>query len=146
MSFFPTTNAKSNGANFAEQNRECGVFTGVIKDIREIHSNSNSTVFGVIEIEVPGKAGVFQDYLNFNQEKATESMGYLVSHCKSAILSAGETIANPDEEKDMAWVEASYKKLKDGKMKVTFQQSMNSRGQLNINFVTASETPENPGF
>lgn len=146
MSFFPNTNAKSNGANFTEQNRKCGNFTGIIKDIREIHSNSNNTVFGVIEIEVAGEPGVFQDYLNFNPAKATESMGYLVAHCKSAILSAGQPISNPDEEKDMAWVETSYQKLRDGKMPVHFQQSMNSRGQLNINFTTASETPENAGF
>ena len=146
MSIFPNTNAKSNGANFPEQNRTCAQFTGVIKDIRPIKSNSNATVFAVIEIEVQGQPGVFQDYLNFNPDKATESMGYLVSHCKSAILSAGQEITNPDEEKDMEWVEKSYNKLKDGKMPITFQQSANSRGQLNINYVSASEVPTNAGF
>ena len=70
MSFFPTTNAKSNGANFPEQNRKCGPFSGVIKDIRPIKSNSNNTVFAVIELEVQGEPGVFQDYLNFNPKKA----------------------------------------------------------------------------
>ena len=146
MSFFPQTNAKSNGANFPEQNRKCGTFTGVIKDIRPIKSNNNSTVFAVIELEVDGEPGVFQDYLNFNPDKAAESMGYLVSHCKAAILSAGETISNPDEEKDMDWVEKSYAKLKDGKIKLNFQQSSNSRGQLNINYVSASDVPQNAGF
>lgn len=146
MSIFPTTNAKSNGANFPEQNRECGQFTGYIKAIRPIKSNSNSTVFAVIELEVPGKPGVFQDYLNFNENKATESMGYLVSHCKSAILSTGNTISNPDEEKDMDWVEQSYDKLMKSKANLTFQQSSNSRGQLNINYVSPSEVPASQGF
>lgn len=146
MSIFPQTDAKSNGANFPEQNRKCGPFTGVIKDIRPIKSNSNSTVFAVIELEVEGEPGVFQDYLNFNPEKATESMGYLVSHCKAAILSAGLPIANPDEEKDMNWVEESYDKLKKAGAKLNFQQSANSRGQLNINFVAAGEAPQSLGF
>lgn len=146
MSFFPNTNAKSNGANFPEQNRKCGPFTGVIKALRPIKSNSNSTVFAVLELEVEGEPGVFQDYLNFNPEKATESMGYLVSHCKAAILSAGLTINNPDEEKDMAWVEDSYNKLMKAGAKLNFQQSSNSRGQLNINFVAAGEVPASAGF
>lgn len=146
MSFFPTTNAKSNGANFPEQNRKCGEFQGVIKDIRPIKSNSNNTVFAVIELEVQGEPGVFQDYLNFNPKKATESMGYLVSHCKSAILSAGLSLSNPDEEKDMQWVEASYQKLKDAKKVLNFQQSANSRGQLNINYIPVSEQPVSAGF
>lgn len=146
MSFFPTTNAKSNGANFPEQNRKCGPFVGVIKDIRPIKSNSNSTVFAVIELEVEGEPGVFQDYLNFNPDKAAESMGYLVSHCKAAIESAGLPISNPDEEKDMGWVESSYDKLKKSGAKLNFQQSANSRGQLNINFVAAGNQTQDLGF
>lgn len=146
MSIFPNTNAKSNGASFPQQNRSTGIFTGVIKDIREIKSNTASTVFGVIEIEVEGQSGVFQDYLNFNPDKAVESMGYLVSHCKAAIESAGKTIDNPDEEKTMAWVEQSYNKLKDGKLPITFQQTINSRGQLNINFVSKDSATQDMGF
>lgn len=144
---FPQTNIKSSGANFPQQNRECGTFTGIITAIRPISSKNNATVFAVIEIEVAGKAGVFQDYLNFNPEKAVESMGYLVSHCKAAIESAGKEISNPEEEKDIEWVEQSYNKLMTGKTPVTFQQSANSKGQLNINFVgnTQSATDE-PDF
>ena len=146
MSFFPNTNAKSNGNNFPEQNRECGQFEGVIKALRPIKSNSNSTVFAVLELEVAGKPGVFQDYLNFNENKAAESMGFLVSHCKAAILSAGLPISNPDAEKDMAWVEESYNKLMKNGAKLTFQQSANYRGQLSINYVSAGSQTENLGF
>lgn len=138
MAIFPTSTAKSNGANFPQQNRETGPFTGVITAMRPIHSNSNNTVFAVLEMTVEGKAGLFLDYLNFNPAKETESVGYLVSHCKAAIESAGGNITNPDEEKDLTWVETSYQKLIDKKAKVNFQQSMNSKGQLNINFITAS--------
>lgn len=140
MAIFPTSTAKSNGANFPQQNRETGDFTGVITAMRPIRSNSNNTVFAVLEIAVEGKAGLFQDYLNFNPAKETESVGYLVSHCKAAIESAGGQISNPDEEKDLTWVETSYQKLIDKKAKVKFQQSMNSRGQLNINFINTSTT------
>lgn len=145
MAIFPTSTAKSNGANFPQQNRETGDFTGVITAMRPIHSSSNNTVFAVLEIAVEGKAGLFQDYLNFNPAKEAESVGYLVSHCKAAIESAGGQISNPDEEKDLTWVEASYQKLIDKKAKVSFQQSMNSRGQLNINFINTSTTNPN-GF
>lgn len=140
MAIFPTSTAKSNGANFPQQNRETGDFTGVITAMRPIRSNSNNTVFAVLEIAVEGKAGLFQDYLNFNPAKEAESVGYLVSHCKAAIESAGGQISNPDEEKDLTWVETSYQKLIDKKAKVKFQQSMNSRGQLNINFINTSTT------
>ena len=140
MAIFPTSTAKSNGANFPQQNRETGDFTGVITAMRPIRSNSNNTVFAVLEIAVEGKAGLFQDYLNFNPAKEAESVGYLVSHCKAAIESAGGQISNPDEEKDLTWVETSYQKLIDKKAKVEFQQSMNSRGQLNINFINTSTT------
>ena len=140
MAIFPTSTAKSNGANFPQQNRETGDFTGVITAMRPIRSNSNNTVFAVLEIAVEGKAGLFQDYLNFNPAKEAESVGYLVSHCKAAIESAGGQISNPDEEKDLTWVETSYQKLIDKKAKVDFQQSMNSRGQLNINFINTSTT------
>lgn len=133
MSFFPTTDVKSNGANFAEQNRKTGSFTGKIKDIRQIKSSNNPTVFAVIEIEVPGEPGVFQDYLNFNPAKAEKSMGFLVSHAKSAVLSTGNTV--DDGEKDMAWVENAYTQIGNNHLDVHFTQSMNANGQLNINYI-----------
>lgn len=144
MSFFPTTDVKSNGANFAEQNRKTGSFTGKFKDIRPITSKSNPTVFAVIEIEVPGEPGVFQDYLNFNPNKAENSMGFLVSHAKSAVLSTGNKV--DDSEKDIAWVEAAYKQIGDKHLDVHFSQSMNANGQLSINYIpkesqTVATTP-----
>lgn len=141
MSFFPQTNTKSNGNAVSQANRECGNFKGIIKDIREIKSTNNPSVFAVIDIEVEGKPGVFQDYLNFNPQKAEQSMGFLVAHCKSAILSTGAPISNPDEEKDMNWVETSYTKLKDSKSVLHFQQSADANGRLNINYIPVSQQP-----
>lgn len=146
MSFFPQTNTKSNGANFPQQNRKSGNFHGKIVAIREITSSKNPTVFGVIELEVEGEAGVFQDYLNFNPDKAESSMGYLVSHCKAAIESSGQKISNPDEEKDMEWVEKSYEKLKKANAILYFNQSVNSQGQLNINFIPETKEDDDEGF
>lgn len=137
--FFPQTQAKSNGAGFAEQNRKCSTFTGKISAIRPIKSDKNPTVFGVIEITVDGEPGVFQDYLNFNPNKAQESMSFLVSHCKSAIISTGNEVINPDEEKDMAWVERSYRQIVDQNLSVTFNQSQNNRGQLNITYLAPQQ-------
>lgn len=134
MSFFPQTTVTASGNNYTQANLECGDFTGIIKDIREIKSNSNPTVFAVIDIEVEGKPGVFQDYLNFNSNKAEQSMGFLVSHTKQAILSSGNTV-DLNENKDMAWVEQSLNKLKESKTKLDFNQSCNSKGQVNITFI-----------
>lgn len=139
MAFFPTTNVKSNGASFSEQNKTCSTFTGKISAIREIKSDKNPTVFGVIEIKVDGQPGVFQDYLNFNPSKANKSMSFLVSHCKACISSTGQAISNPEEEKDMDWIEKSYNKIKDGGLSVTFTQSMNAKGQLNISYIEANQ-------
>ena len=133
MSFFPQTNIKSNGANFAEQNRKCGTFTGKIARIRQITSKNNPTVFAVIELEAPNEPGVFQDYLNFNPQKAEKSMGFLVAHAKSAVLSTGNTV--DETEKDMNWVESAYAKIGNEQLDVCFTQSMNANGQLNINYI-----------
>lgn len=132
-SFFPKTSEKSNGQGFTNQNRKVGQFTGVISNLRPIHSKTNPTVFAVIDITVQGEQGVFQDYLNFNSTKATQTMSYLVNHTKSLITSAGyET--DPEEEKDMEWVEESIKELVKNKATVTFAQSLNSKG-LTINYL-----------
>ena len=142
MSFFPITNAKSNGANFAQRNEKCAEFIGKLTAIRQITSKTNPTVFAVVEIEVPGEPGVFQDYLNFNPTKAEQSMSFLVSHVKQAIQSAGYPV--DDAEKDMAWVEKAYNQLIVNKCDVHFAQSRSTRG-LNITYLPQegkSQTPE----
>lgn len=140
MSFFPQTNIKANGNNYTVANLKCGEFTGVIKDIRQIKSNANPTVFAVVDIEVAGEPGLFQDYLNFNSNKAEQSMGFLVSHTKQAVISAGKTVSL-DEEKDMAWVESTLSNLKDTQTPIHFRQSQNGQGRVTINFIPASTKP-----
>ena len=133
---FPQTNIKSNGNNFTTQNRTCDTFTGIIKAIRGAKSARNASLFAIVDLEVEGQPGVFQDFLNFNPAKETQSMSYLVNHTKAAILSAGLTIANQDEEKDMTWVRNSWNKLMTRGAKLRFVQTMNGKGQLDINFVS----------
>ena len=129
---FPKCDVKSNGANFPQQNRKCSRFTGTFKQMREISSQRSSTVFGVIEIEVSGESGVFQDYLNFNPQKPEKSMGFLVAHCKAAAKAAGLEISD-EEEHDMEWVQKTYESLM-GKS-VRFEQTMNANGQTSINYL-----------
>lgn len=131
-SFFPKTNARSTGQGFTNQNRRVGEFKGKLKALRPIRSRQNPTVFAVIDIEVPGEQGVFQDYLNFNPNKDAQSMSYLVNHTKSLIASAG--YESTDEEQGMDWVEATIKELVDNGVEITFNQSRNQNG-LSINYL-----------
>ena len=87
----PITQVKSAGSNISIANTETGRFTGRIKDIRNITSARANTVFAVIDIEVPGKSGLFTDYLNFNQAKAEQSMSFLVNHIKQMCQSANQS-------------------------------------------------------
>lgn len=132
-SFFPKTDAKSNGQGYTNQNKKIGEFTGKLCSLRPIRSKKNPTVFAVIEIAVNGEQGVFQDFLNFSSVKASESMSYLVNHTKSLITSAGYE-ADASEEQDMEWVENAIKELVENKAEVTFVQSMNTRG-LSISYL-----------
>ena len=138
MSFFPQSKIKSNGNNFPQQNRTTGQFVGKIKAIREIKSNSNPTVFGVIELEVEGQPGVFQDYLNYNPNKAEQSVGFLVSHAKACVLSTGATV-NADEEKDLNWVESTYRALLANQADIHFTQTADQNGRVSINYDAQQE-------
>lgn len=129
---FPSTKIKSSGAGFAQQNTKLGEFKGRIKALRGIASSKAHTVFGVIDIEVEGELGVFQDYLNFNEAKATESMNYLVNHTKALVQSAGFEV-DPNEEKDIAWVQQVITELAENHAEVSFTQRQVNRG-LSINY------------
>lgn len=130
--FFPQCAVKSNGQGYTNQNRKTGPFKGQLKALRPIRSKTNPTVFAVLDIEVPGELGVFQDFLNFNPAKAEQTMSYLVNHVKALAYACGETV-NPDEEKDMAWVEQTLTALVNKHATVAFTQDPNKRG-LSINY------------
>lgn len=138
MPFFPTSNLKYSGEAFQQRNEETGDFYGFIKDIRPIKSNTNSTVFGVIEIEVPGKPGVFQDYLNYNPAKAQQNTDFIVSHAKQAVLSTGKSVNADLLQQSVDWAEKVYNQIKDEHLRIHFAQNRTSRG-LNIVYIPQSE-------
>lgn len=140
-SFFPTSNLTSDGSEYDEQNLTCDTFVGRIVEIKPLKSNKTKSLFGVIKIEVAGQPGTFQDFLHFSPDKAQGSLAFLVSHCKSAILASGNQYS--DGEKNMQWVEASYKKLMDTKAELKFQQIRTERG-YEIRYIPT--VPQSTGF
>lgn len=145
---FPTTNAKSNGNEVATRNTTCGNFSGIITEVQEDNldrmQNTKKTLCAVIHIQVNGQPGEFNHFIHFNPEKEQASIGKMVADCKAAILSTGQTISNPDEEKGVDWVKESYYKLRDAKMVVVFNQSQDSQGRINLTFNPAPQ--QNVGF
>lgn len=145
MIAIPQTKLTSAGSSFASQNRKSGTFKGTIIDIREIKSHTTPTLFGVVEIQVPGESGVFQLYLNFNDstpEKAQGSLDFIVAQAKNAILSSGATV--DDGEKTLEWAVQSLEKLKESKAEVAFTQSERMNGQLDLRFI--AQVQQNPVF
>lgn len=140
-SFFPTTTLTSDGSEYDEQNINCGEFVGRIVDIKPLKSTKTPSLFGVVKIEVEGQPGTFQDFLHFSANKAQGSLAFLVSHCKTAILASGNQYS--DGEKNIQWVEASYKKLMDSKAQLKFQQIKTERG-YEIRYIPAVQ--QSTGF
>lgn len=137
-SFFPKSDVKSTGEGYTNQNRAIGSnIKGKIKALRPLKSAKNPTVFAVIDIEVPGQFGVFQDFLNFSAEKPEQSMSYLVNHTKAILASAGLEDTEEDAEKDMDWVESALKALAEGHYVVNFNQEQTPRG-LDITYNPAN--------
>lgn len=128
---WPTTQTKSNGNGYTNQNKSVGQFQGTITGLRPITSQKDPTVFAVIDIQVPGKVGKFQDFLHYNPEKDTQSMSFLVNRTKAILQSAGYEV-NSDGEMDINWVQQVLTELigKD----VRFVQERVERG-LDIQYI-----------
>lgn len=130
---WPTTAARSNGNGYINQCRAVGQFRGSIKNIRPLQSQKDSTVFAVIDIEVPGKVGMFQDYLHFNPAKEAASISFLVNRTKAIAASAGYD-TDENEEHDIDWVRETIEELVQAKAQVAFIQERVERG-LDIQYL-----------
>lgn len=130
---WPTTAARSNGNGYINQCRAVGQFRGSIKNIRPLQSQKDSTVFAVIDIEVPGKVGMFQDYLHFNPAKEAASISFLVNRTKAIAASAGYD-TDENEEHDINWVRETIEELVQAKAQVAFIQERVERG-LDIQYL-----------
>lgn len=130
---WPKTQVKSNGNGYVNQNRCSGQFVGTLKALRPIVSQKDPTVFAVIDIAVPGKVGVFQDFLHFNEQKAEASMSFLVNRVKAIMASAGAG-EEEESEHDIAWVQNILQELIAGQAQVKFIQEHVARG-LDIQYI-----------
>lgn len=140
---FPTSTVKSNGNEVTTRNLACGTFTGKIIEVQEDNldrmQNAKRTLCAVLHIKVDGQAGEFNHFIHFNPDKAQASIGKMVADCKAAILSAGQPV--DETEHDAAWVKEKYCKLRDSNLPVTFTQSTDSQGRVNLNFTGAVQQP-----
>lgn len=130
---WPNTEARSNGNGYINQCRAVGQFKGNIKNIRPLRSQKDNTVFAVIDIEVPGKIGLFQDYLHFNPTKENASISFLVNRTKAIAASAGYD-TDEDKEHDINWVRETIEELVRAKAQVAFIQERVERG-LDIQYL-----------
>lgn len=126
-------NLTSAGNAYDSQNKATGTFYGHLKSMRAIKSANNPTCFAVIDIEADNERKPFQVYLNYNKDKAQQSMDFLVRRIKDLAIACGKEV-KLDEVRDRDWLETTTKKLVDEKAGLWFKQSETKRG-LEIEFL-----------
>lgn len=150
MLAFPKTNVKATGQSYDRRNESTGIFHGHIKEIREIKSESDPTVFGVVDIKADKQPGIFQFFLHYNPDttedrpnepgssKASRSAGFLRDSAKDLIIACGQTPNSPKAGEEVAWAEKAFNKVEQDKLAFWFQQRRTSRG-LDISFINDAD-------
>lgn len=137
---FKTLTASGNGTS--ANTKEGDNFTGTIVGLVDINNPQYPKLKKKIQIKVEGENDLFEDLINFNdedQESYLKSLGFLQSHTKRAMISAGK-VADFDAEVNEDWCEAQLKSLVAEKATVHFSQKMvttNGKSSLKIDYKQA---------